>query len=184
MVIFVCGQVGVGKSELSRALASALSCAYCDTDAIKAGFIAPRHQGVAQTPLSDSARADVSYAIARAFQVESQRHRHIVVDDTLHRSEPRAILFEAARAFFGGYCIVRVQADASVVDQRLAKRRDGHLLSEKNERAIRDAIQAETQPFTEAVLEFENNGPLTGAVERLVALVQPYITPVHSQERF
>jgi gluconate kinase len=175
MVIFVAGLVGVGKSAIARSLADKLSIPYYCVDDVKK-VIYPQDPDFERNirngiPFKEETRLKVFQRVAGDFSGLAARHKHLVVDESLHLKRPRQVLFDAANACFGGYVIIWVKADEAVIEQRLkSKARKDHILT--NPLQMYRSFAKEFEEFNEAHIVCENNGSIEEATESLVSLIR------------
>jgi gluconate kinase len=174
MVIFVAGLVGVGKSSIAKLLSERLSVHYYDIDEVKKAvypkdpdFERNMREGI---PFKEETRLEVFRQVATDFSHLAEKHKHLIVDETLHLRRPRRILLDAAKACFGGYVIIWVKADEAVIEQRLRSqdRRD-HILTDPLK--MYRSFAKEFESFDEAHIVCENNGHVEEATEGLVSLI-------------
>jgi len=174
MVIFVAGLVGVGKSSIARLLADRLSIHYFAIDEVKK-VIYPQDPDFEQNirngiPFKEETRLKVFRQVAADLSHLSENHKHLVVDETLHLRRPRQVLFEAAKAYFGGYVIVWVRADEAMIQERLkTKDREDHIL--KDPLKMYRSFAKEFENFDESHIICENNGSIEEATESLLSLI-------------
>jgi len=175
MVIFVAGLVGVGKSAIARFLAEKLSIPYYSVDDVKK-IVYPQDPDFEQNirngiPFKEETRLKVFRQVAADFSSLAQNHEHLVVDETLHLRRPRQVLFDAAKACFGGYVIMWVKADEAVIERRLStKDRKDHILTDPLK--MYRSFAKELESIDEAHIVCENNGSLDEAAEGLLALIR------------
>lgn len=175
MVIFVAGLVGVGKSAIAKFLADKLSIPYYSVDEVKK-VIYPRDPDFERNiregiPFKEETRLKVFHQVAADFSHLAGGNKHLVVDETLHLRRPRQVLFDAARACFGGYVLIWVGADEAVIEQRLrSKDRKDHILTDPL-KMYRSFVK-ELEPIDEAHIVCKNNGPIKEAAESLISLIR------------
>lgn len=175
MVIFVAGLVGVGKSSIAKRLAERLSIHYYDIDGVKKA-IYPEDPDFERNirnglPFKEETRLKVFNKVVADFCRLAEDHGHLVVDETLHLRRPRQVLFDAARAFFGGYVIVWVKADEAVIERRLkSKNRKDHIL--KDPLKMYRSFAKEFESFDESHIVCENNGSIEQAAQSLMSLIE------------
>jgi len=175
MVIFVAGLVGVGKSAIARFLAEKLSIPYYSVDDVKK-IVYPQDPDFEQNirngiPFKEETRLKVFRQVAADFSSLAQNHEHLVVDETLHLRRPRQVLFDAAKACFGGYVIMWIKADETVIERRLStKDRKDHILTDPLK--MYRSFAKELESIDEAHIVCENNGSLDEAAEGLLALIR------------
>jgi gluconate kinase len=175
VVIFVAGLVGVGKSSVARFLADRLSFYYYDVDEVKKliypqdpDFVRNMKHGI---PFREGTRLKVYQKAVTDFQRLAQTHKHLVVDECLHLKKLRQVLFDAAKAYFGGYAIVWVRADEAVVHERLKKkRRKGHILADPFK--MYRSFAKEFEDFDESHIVCNNTGSIEEATGSLLSLIQ------------
>lgn len=174
MVIFVAGLVGVGKSAIARFLADKLSIPYYSVDDVKK-IVYPQDPDFERNirkgiPFKEETRLKVFRKVAADFSHLAGKHRHLVVDETLHLKRPRQVLFDAAKNCFGGYVIIWVEADEAVIEQRLkSKDRKDHILTDPL-KMYRSFVK-ELEPIDEAHIVCENNASVEEAAEGLLVLI-------------
>jgi len=175
MVIFVAGLVGVGKSSIARLLAERLSIPYYAVDEVKKVIYAQdpdfeqnmRH-GI---PFKEETRVKVFQKVAADFSYLAENHKHVVVDESLHLRRPRQILFDAAKACFGGYVIIWIKADEAVIEKRLkSKDRKDHIL--KDPLKMYRSFAKEFESFDESHIVCNNTGSIEEATESLLSLIR------------
>jgi len=175
VVIFVAGLVGVGKSSVARFLADKFALYYYDVDEVKKR-IYPQDPDFERNirdgiPFKEETRLKVFRQVAEDFARLAKTHKHVVVDETLHLRNPRQVLFEAAKAHFGGYVIVWVTADEGVIRKRLEKKeRKGHILSDPFKMYL--SFAKEFEGFDESHVVCNNTGSVAEATESLMSLIQ------------
>jgi predicted kinase len=174
MVIFVAGLVGVGKSAIARFLAEKFAIPYYSVDEVKK-VIYPQDPDFEKNirngvPFKEETRLKVFRQVAADFSRLAKDHKHLVVDETLHLSRPRQVLFEAAKTCFGGYVVIWVRADEAVIEQRLRKKdRKDHILTDPLK--MYRSFAKEFQNFDESYIVCENNGSIEEAAENLISLI-------------
>jgi predicted kinase len=175
VVIFVGGLVGVGKSAIARFLAGRLSIPYYSVDAIKK-IIYPQDPDFEKNirngiPFKEETRLRVFRQVAADFSRLAETHKHLIVDETFHLKKPRQVLFNAAKACFGGYVIIWVKADEAVIKQRLAsKDRKDHILTDPLK--MYRSFAKELEDIDEPHIVCENNASVEEATEGLSALIR------------
>ncbi len=175
MVIFVAGLVGAGKSAIARRLAERLAIHYYAVDDVKK-VIYPQdpdfeHNIRDGIPFKEETRLKVFQKVVTDFSHLAEKHKHLVVDESLHLKRPRQVLFDAAKAYFGGYVIVWVRADEAIIQERLKrKERKDHIL--KDPLKMYRSFAKEFEMFDESHLVCENNGSIEEATESLLSLVK------------
>jgi len=175
MVIFVAGLVGVGKSAIARLLADRLSIHYYAIDDVKK-VIYPQDPDFEQNirngiPFKEETRLKVFQRVVTDFSHLAINHKHLIVDEALHLRRPRQVLFDAAKAHFGGYVIIWVKADEAVIERRLkSKDRKDHILTEPLK--MYRSFAKELESIDESHIVCENNGSIEEATEGLVSLIK------------
>lgn len=175
MVIFVAGLVGVGKSSIARRLADRLSIHYYDIDDVKKA-VYPQDPDFEQNiregiPFKEETRLKVFQKVAADFSRLAANHKHLVVDESLHLKRPRQVLFNAAKAYFGGYVIIWIKADEGVIEQRLkSKARKDHILT--NPLKMYQSFAKEFEKFDESHIVCENSRSVEEATESLLVLIR------------
>ncbi len=175
MVIFVAGLVGVGKSAIAKLLADRLSIPCYSVDDVKK-VIYPQDPDFERNikegiPFKEETRLKVFRQVAADFSSLAKSHKHLVVDETLHLRRPRQVLFDAAKACFGGYVIIWVTAEETVIEQRLrSKGRKDHILTEPLK--MYRSFAKELENIDEAHIVCENNGSVEEATEGLLSLIR------------
>jgi len=135
VVIFVAGLPGTGKSSIARCLAEAFSIHYYEIDEVKK-VVYPQdpdfeHNMRHGIPFRKETRLKVFEQVLVDFKRLAQTYDHLVVDEALHLKEPRQVLFDGAKAYFGGYLVIWLKTDGAVVEKRLrTKKREDHILKE------------------------------------------------------
>jgi len=175
MVIFVGGLIGTGKTSLARALAEKLGFYYYDVDLVKKEVYPtdPNYEYNLKNniPFSDETRIKTFNRVVDDFAKLAKEHKHIVVDETLHKKSLRKILFEGAKKYFGKYIIVWVKADEETIKERLTQnQREGHIL--KDPFGMYLSFKKHFEDFESVDIIFENNAPLAKSAEQLEKLVQ------------
>jgi gluconate kinase len=175
MVIFVAGLVGVGKSSIARLLADRLSIPYYAVDEVKK-VIYPQdpdfeHNIRHGIPFKEETRLKVFQKVVTDLPHLAENHRHLVVDECIHLKRPRQVLFDAAKAYFGGYVIVWVKADEAMIQERLkSKERKNHILTDPLK--MYRSFAKEFENFDESHIVCENNGSVEEATESLLSLIR------------
>ena len=176
MVIFVGGLPGSGKSSVARFLAEKLSIHYYDVDEVKK-LIGPQDpdfeynmkQGI---PFTEEVRLKVFRKVVEDFKSLSKSNAHLLVDESLHLKKSRQVLFDGAKAHFGGYVVVWVKTDEAIVEERLTtKKRTGHILMTDPMKMYRSFVK-EFEPFEGSYIVCENNGSIEETTEKLYSLIQ------------
>jgi len=170
MIIFVGGVIGAGKSSVARGLAEHLGVYYYDVDIHKKPIYrqdpAFQHNMDNGVPFCEETRMKVFHKVAEDFSELSQTHKHMVVDETLHKRRPREFLFEQAQKYFGGYLVIWVKASEDVILQRLtSQKREGHIL--KNPLEMHKAFLDEFESFEESFIICVNDGELSHTVDEI-----------------
>ena len=175
MIVFVGGLVGAGKSSVARGLAKNLGLHYYDVDIHKKSIYAadPDYQRNMEKgiPFCEATRFKVFAKVVSDFAKLSDKHTHIIVDETLHKEQLRNYLFVGAKKYFGGYLVVWVKASENVVLERLANnKRQGHIL--KNPVEMHNAFLKEFEPFKESLIVARNDGELDDTLDLITPLVK------------
>ncbi|MCW1929699.1 MAG: ATP-binding protein [Candidatus Kerfeldbacteria bacterium] len=175
MVIFVAGLIGTGKTSLARALAEKLGIYYYDVDLVKKEVYPtdPNYEYNLKNniPFSDETRVKTFHRVVEDFAKLAKKHKHIIVDETLHKKLLRQILFDGAEKYFGTYIIVWVKANEETIKDRLTQnQRKGHIL--KDPVGMYLAFKKQFENFNTVDIVFENNTPFPESLENLVKLVQ------------
>lgn len=170
MIIFVGGLIGAGKSSVARGLAEHLSLPYYDVDEHKRAIYRAdpdfQHNMDNGIPFSEETRMKLFRKVVSDFAELSKIHRHMVVDETLHKKQLREYLFKGAQEHFGGYLIIWVKASEEVILQRLTSQvREGHLL--KDPVAMHNAFLEEFEAFQESIIICRNDGALEDTIEEI-----------------
>ena len=175
MVIFVAGLVGVGKSLIAKRLADRLSFPYYAIDEVKK-IIYPQdpdfeHNVRHGIPFREETRLKVFQKVVTDFSHLAKNHEHLVVDECLHLKKPRQVLFDAAKAYFGGYIIVWVRANEALIQERLkSKERKDHIL--KDPLKMYRSFEKEFESFDESHIVCDNNGSIQEVTESLLSLIK------------
>lgn len=175
MVIFVAGLVGVGKSLIAQLLADRLFIPHYSVDDVKKS-IYPQDPDFEKNirngiPFKEETRLKVFRQVAADFSHLAENHQHLIVDETLHLRRPRQILFDAAKACFGGYVVLLVKADEAVIEQRLrSKDRKNHILTDPLK--MYRSFAKEFESFDESHIVCENNGSIQDAAESVISLIR------------
>ena len=175
MVVFVAGLVGVGKSSIAKRLAEELSIPYYAVDEVKK-VIYPQDPDFERNikngiPFKEETRLKVFQKVVTDFPHLAENHKHLVLDESLHLRRPRQVLFDAAKAYFGGYVIVWVRADEAIIQERLkSKERKDHIL--KDPLKMYRSFAKEFEAFDESHIICENNGSVEEATESLLSLIR------------
>ncbi len=174
MIIFVGGLIGTGKSSLAKALAEKLGAYYYDVDKIKKEVYPTdpdyEYNMANSIPFSNETRIRTFNRVVEDFPKLATQHKYIVVDETLHKKSLREILFEGAKKYAGGYIVVWVKADESVIRERLTKdKREGHIL--KDSFGMYLSLKKIFEDINEADVIVENNGSISESLDVLVKLV-------------
>ena len=175
MIIFVGGVVGAGKSSVAKGLAEKLGIYYYDIDEIKKvvyqedpDFEHNMSQGI---PFKSETRAKVFERVVRDFGQLQKTNDHIVVDETLHKRKLRHILFDGAKKYFGKYCVVWVDADEDIIEDRLTSQvREGHILDDPMK--MHRAFVKEFEGFHQSTIQCRNNSTLETTVDDLMRLFE------------
>ena len=174
MLIFVGGHIGAGKSTIARGFAEAISCPYYDIDEVKKvvfredpDFERNMREGI---PFSDETRLKVYDRVIEDLKSLRSDSEHVVVDETLHKRQPRHRLYEAAREIFDDFVIIWVKADEKVVLDRLnSKKREGHILNDPV--PMHEAFRREFEEFNRSVIVCSNNGTPEDGIRLLKNLI-------------
>jgi gluconate kinase len=117
-------------------------------------------------PFSDTTRENVFRRAVEDFQDLSETYERVIVEETLHKSSFRDILYAGARAHFGTYGVVWVKADEATALSRLETRSQaGHILQDPAR--MYAGFAAVFEPIVEADIVHDNSGPLDESVRRL-----------------
>lgn len=175
MVIFVGGLIGTGKTSLARALAEKLGIYYYDVDLVKKEVYPadPNYEYNLKNniPFSDETRVKTFNRVVEDFAKLAKEHKHIIVDETLHKKSLRQILFNGAEKYFEKYIIVWVKCNEITIKDRLANNlREGHIL--KDPFGMYFSLKKQFENFEKVDIIFENDAPLAESAEHLVKLVQ------------
>jgi gluconate kinase len=176
MIIFIGGLPGTGKSSVARCLAEKLSINYYDVDEVKK-VIGPQDPDFDYNmkhgiPFTEEMRLKVFKKVVEDFESLSKSNRHLLVDESLHLKKSRQVLFDGAKAHFGGYVIVWVKTDEQIVEERLtSKKRTGHILITDAMKMYR-SFAKEFEPFEGSYIVCENNGSIGETTEKLYYLIQ------------
>jgi gluconate kinase len=175
MVIFVAGLVGAGKSSVAKFLTDRFSFYYYDVDEVKRiiypedpDFDYNMRHGI---PFREETRLSVYRKVVTDFQHLAENHIHLVVDECLHLKKPRQVLFDAAKVYFGGYMIVWVRADETVIRNRLReKARKGHILTDPFK--MYRSFAKEFEGLDESHIVCDNTGSIEETNESLLSLIR------------
>ena len=170
MIIFVGGLIGAGKSSVARGLAEHLSLPYYDVDEHKRAIYRAdpdfEHNMEHGIPFSEATRMKLFRKVVSDFAELSKSHRHMVVDETLHKKQLREYLFKGAEKYFDGYVIIWVKASEEVILQRLTSQvREGHLL--KDPVSMHNNFLREFEPFEESIIICRNDGALEDTIDEI-----------------
>lgn len=173
MIIFVGGLIGAGKSSVAQGLAKHLALPYYDVDEHKRPIYRAdpdfEHNMEHGIPFCEATRMQLFNKVVSDFEALSRLHRHMVVDETLHKKQLREYLFKGAEKYFGGYLIIWVKASEEVIIDRLtSKVREGHLL--KDPVTMHNAFLQEFEPFEESIIICRNEGELEDTISEISAL--------------
>jgi gluconate kinase len=175
VVIFVAGLPGTGKSSIARCLAEAFSIHYYDIDEVKK-VVYPQdpdfeHNMRHGIPFKKETRLKVFEQVLVDFKRLARTYDHLVVDETLHLKEPRQVLFDGAKAYFGAYLVIWLKTDAAVVETRLrSKKREDHILKDPMKMYL--SFAREVESLDESHIVCQNNGSLEQTTEGLFSLIQ------------
>jgi gluconate kinase len=175
VVIFVAGLPGTGKSSIARCLAEAFSIHYYEIDEVKK-VVYPQdpdfeHNMRHGIPFRKETRLKVFEQVLVDFKRLAQTYDHLVVDEALHLKEPRQVLFDGAKAYFGGYLVIWLKTDGAVVEKRLrTKKREDHILKDPMKMYL--SFAKEVESLDESHIVCENNGSLEQTTQRLLRLIQ------------
>ncbi len=175
MVIFIGGLPGSGKSSIARSLAEKLPVNYYDVDEVKR-VIGPQDPDFGYNmkhgiPFTEEVRLKVFEKVVEDFESLSKSNEHLLVDESLHLKKSRQVLFDGAKAYFGGYVIVWIKTDEAIVEERLTgKERTGHILSDPMK--MYRSFAKEFEPFDGSYIVCENNGSIGETTEKLYSMIQ------------
>ena len=175
MVIFIGGIIGTGKTSLARTLAEKIGIYYYDVDLVKKEVYPtdPNYEYNLKNniPFSDETRMKTFNRVVEDFARLAQEHKHIIVDETLHKQSLRQILFDGAKKYFGKYIIVWVKTNEAIIRDRLTNnQRRMHILN--NPFGMYLSFKKIFEDFENVDIVFENNAPLAESAEQLTKLVQ------------
>ncbi len=175
MIVFFGGMIGAGKSTIAKKFASAIGCLYYDVDEIKKSIYSqnPEYQRNLRDgiPFSDATRIKLFNLVIDDLKRLRADHDLVVVDETLHKREPRHNLYRAAEEIYGDFIVIWVRADERVIVDRLAAtKREGHILD--NPHTMRESFQRQFEDFNRSVVVCNNNGEPEEAVAHLQSLLK------------
>lgn len=170
MIIFVGGVIGAGKSSVAKGLAEHLSLQYYDVDEHKRAIYKKdpdyQHNMEHGIPFCEETRKKVFHKVVADFADLSHSHKHMVVDEALHKKKLREYLFKGADKYFGGYLIIWVKASEEVILARLRnKTREGHLLQDPV--SMHMAFLKEFEPFEESLIICRNDGAMEDTIKEI-----------------
>ncbi len=143
MIIFFSGNVGTGKTTLAKATAKHFNFFYLDADAFKKEVYSedPVYQKFFEVgkPVPDKLRAKLYIRLISELTVLKNKHKNIVVNETLHTKLNRNKLLQTGKKLFGKSYIILVKSSMSIVKARINRKRRGHLL--KNTYAMHLSIK-------------------------------------------
>lgn len=174
MIIFVGGLVGAGKSTIAKALAEHYGLHYYDVDELKRE-IYPQDPDFEENmrlgrPFRDETRQKLYKRVIEDLVALSAKQERIVVDETLHRRDIRAMLFDAAEKQFGSFIVIWVYASEPVIMDRLTNQvREGHML--KDPVAMHQSFLDEFQNFRRSTLMCRNDGTVEESIASLTHLI-------------
>ena len=179
VVIFVAGLPGTGKSSIAKCLAEKYSIHYYDIDEVKKviypqdpDFEYNMRHGI---PFKEETRLKVFEQVMVDFKQLAKKCHHLVVDEALHLKRSRQVLFDGAKAYFGGYVVVWVKTDEALVEARLRnKNRKNHIL--KDPEKMYPAFAKDFERFDESYIVCENNGSLEETTQRCTDLMKDLYT--------
>jgi gluconate kinase len=175
VVIFVAGLPGTGKSSIARCLAEAFSIHYYEIDEVKK-VVYPQdpdfeHNMRHGIPFRKETRLKVFEQVLVDFKRLAQTYDHLVVDEALHLKEPRQVLFDGAKSYFGGYLVIWLKTAPAVVEKRLrSKKREDHILKDAMKMYL--SFAKEVEGLDETHIVCENNGSLEQTTQGLFSLIQ------------
>lgn len=174
MIIFVGGLVGAGKSTIAKGMAQWFGVPYYDVDALKneifpldPDFEKNVREGI---PFSDETRQKVFDRAVADIEALCAEHECLVVDEVLHMSRFRHMLFDAADRVGGGFIVVWVRASEENILARLGgQQRDGHVLT--NPIPMHLAMLKAFEEFQRSVVVCNNDGEAKDSIADLVHLL-------------
>ena len=96
---------------------------------------------------------------------------HMIVCDVLYKSCNREILFEAANQLFGGYRIIVIESDSTIIKERLqSQTRTNHILIDPYTRYL--SLQYDFEPFDKIDLNIDNNTDISHATNKVRDYIQ------------
>ena len=170
MIIFVGGFLGSGKSKLAQALAQHLAFHLVSSKSAY-GFetirAAHREHHGKRSPLDDGEMSMLYNDIANQFPLLLKMHGGIVVCESLHRKEPRDILFNAARKL-GETRVIWVESTDEKADKHMRNMQKEMGKSFAGLAAKRAVMWHSVQPFDSPPTVFQNDGPGKDAVQQFL----------------
>ena len=159
-VIFIAGQIAVGKTTLAVDLSKYLDCPIIDADAIKLAVYRtfPEYEGYMKSGklIPNEYRLRAYNAISESIENLAAEYSVIIVDENLYVASLRPILYNAAQKSFGAYKIILVTAPEKIILEQLQNKRIGHTLNDPVATYL--ALKNMFEPMPEADFVISNNG--------------------------
>lgn len=175
MVIFLAGNIGTGKTSLAKVLAVRLTIPHYEVDYVKKVVVSEdsrlQWNVLHNVPFPEEARIKMFTRAVEDFARLAKDHRHLIVDETLHKKGPRQILLDGAVRYFGSYLMVLVEAtEARIMERLMDTEREEHVLSDPM--GMYHAIKREFDPFDRVDIRFKNNMTIDKAAVKLERLIR------------
>jgi gluconokinase len=175
MIIFVGGLPGAGKSTIAKGLAEHFAIPYNDVDEFKKvvypqdpDFERNIREGI---PFSDELRLEVFRRLFLELEELLKNHRHVVVDEVMHKREIRRFVYDETTRLGVGFIVIWVQANEEVILERLGgKQRKGHILSDPL--PLHRSFAREFENYERSVIVCPNNATPRESIADLVRLIK------------
>ncbi len=174
-LIAIAGAIGSGKSTIATAVSERLNIPVhsIDDDKKVVGATDPDFDDwVTQgRPFSYDFRERVFQRTLRGLAETVRNHPMVIVEETFHRADIRAVFFRSCERLFGRVVLVEIVVSPEVATAHLEKRarnESGHMAG----RDMFEALAKESDPFVAPDFVVENNGELEPAVDAVCGYLE------------